>query len=315
LCAIPAFGQTSAPEADRTEKRAKKIVQLDLENGIDRYFYYTRYSIGGTIKSRDGIFKTFFPISELKFPLNVFTIHGNLNLTLLDRLTIQFSVIKNIGNRAGKMKDSDWVLPGFLSIYSESDARVNAVFTDADLIVRLFTVSIFSLKFGGGFMHQYIYFLCSNAEQKDLIPGDTPYLKISGKSLTYEVRYYIPTIQVVPVFTILNRFEIILAIRFSPHLWARDIDDHLLRAKKSKGNSTGTAFLPGIRLRYLFATGIYITARLDCLFLDTKGKQTQSYYLPVQEANNIPGWSARLDTRLRSQQLSVSLGAGYSFDI
>ena len=91
------------------------------------------------------------------------------------------------------MKDSDWILPGVKAIYSESDTRVNAIFTDADLIARLFTKGFFALKLGVGFLHEYMYFQCSNMEQEDLIPGDIPYLKLLGKGLTYEVQYYMPT--------------------------------------------------------------------------------------------------------------------------
>ncbi len=314
ICAIPTLGNTAAVDPDKPEIKYEKTVRIDLENGFNRYFYYTRYRIGGKIISRDGLIYTFFPISELRFPLDVFTLYADLNLTFVDRITFHYNARKNIQNYVGKMKDSDWIAPGFTGIYSESDTRLNAVFTDADLIIRLFTKSFFSLKFGLGFLHEYMYFRCSNVEQKDLIPGDTPYIKIFGRALTYEVQYYMPTIRIIPVFTILGGFEIAVAIRFSPYLWAKDIDDHLLRAKRSTSATTGFALLPGIKMKYLFANRIFVSAALEYLYLETKGKQTQSYYLPVREANNIPGWSAKLDNRLRSEQVSVSLGAGYAFE-
>ena len=86
-------------------------------------------------------------------------------------------------------------------------------------------------------------------------------------------------------------------------------------ARSQKGDSTGTAFMPFLRIRYLFANRIFLAAQLDYLILNTKGHQTQSYYLPVAEAGGIPGWYARTENRLKSEQLSVGLGAGYSFEL
>ncbi|OHD63555.1 MAG: hypothetical protein A2176_07165 [Spirochaetes bacterium RBG_13_51_14] len=294
---------------------SKKNGRFELENGFERYFFYTKYRIGGKTYSRDGVFLYHFPISELKFPLEAFFFYANLNLTVVERLTIHFNVRKNIQNKAGVMKDSDWFpFPGLKTVYSESDVRLNAVITDADLSVRLFTVSFFSMRLGAGFMHQYLYFWCSNTEQVSLLNPARPYIKLPCKTITYEVQYYISTLQITPVFTVLDRLEIMLAIRFSPYLKARDIDDHIIRAKKSTGDSAGTAFMPFLRLRYLFSNRIFITAKLEYLYLQTKGDQTQSYYLPVYEADYIPGWSARTKIKLKSEQLSVSLGAGYSFE-
>lgn len=322
LLAAPAlaYGQEDAgrPAGENT---GKKIGRLDLENGFQRYFFYTRYRIGGMTYSRGGALPYHFPISELRFPIEVFMFYANLNLTFIDRITIHFNVRKNIHNRAGIMKDTDWVpYPGVKTIYSESTARLNAIFTEADLSVRLFTVSFFSLVLGAGFSHQYFYYWCSDTTQTSIYSGAPPYIgspsyiRIPCKVITYDLRYYLATIQITPVFTFKERLEIALAIRFSPYLRARDIDDHILRGKKSEGDSTGAAFMPFLRIRYLFPGRIFLAAQLDYLMLNTKGTQTQSYYLPVPEADGIPGWYARTETRLKSEQLAVGLGAGYSFE-
>jgi outer membrane protease len=304
------------------ESKKKSIGRFDLENGFERYFLYTKYQIGGMTYARDGAIPYHFPISELKFPLDTFMFYVNLNLNFVDRVTLHFNVRKNIHNKVGTMEDSDWVpYPGLKTVYSESTARLNALFTEADVSVRLFTVSVFSLVLGAGFTHQYLYYWCSDTAQTSIYSGTPPYIgspsyiKIPCKVITYDLRYYITTIQITPVFTFVQRLEIALAIRFSPYLWARDIDDHILRAKKSEGKSTGMAFMPFLRIRYLFANRIFLAAQLDYLLLNTKGHQTQSYYLPVAEAGGIPGWSARTENKLKSEQLSIGLGAGYSFEL
>lgn len=300
---------------------SKKIATFDLENGFERFFFYTKYQIGGKTKSLEGAYNYYFPISELKFPLNAYMFYGNLDFTILDRLTIHYNVRKNINNRVGKMEDSDWVpYSGIKTIYSESDARLNAIFTEADLIVRLFTVSFFSLKMGAGFTHQYMYYWCSNTKQESIL-NVSDNIIMFGRSIIYKINYYMFTLQLAPVFTIpigKGKLEIITAIRFSPYINARDIDDHLIRGKLSKGNSAGAGVMPFLKIRYTFSTKIFITAKLDYLYLKTEGHQSQYYYFnpnSAQSWDNIPGWNAKLQNRLISEQLSVSLGAGYSFEI
>ena len=312
LLAVPVAlrGQETAPG----EAKKKPIARFDLENGFERYFFYTKYQIGGLTYSRTGVTPYYFPISELKFPLDVFMIYANLNLNFVDRVNFHFNVRKNIHNKVGKMEDSDWYpYPGLKTTYSESTARLNALITEADVTVRLFTVSFFSLVLGGGFTHQYLFFWCSDTEQKDIL--SMSYIRIPFKTQTYDLRYYMTTVQLTPVFTFIQQIEIALAIRFSPYLRAHDIDDHKLRAKKSVGDSTGWGFMPSLRVRYMFANRIFLAAQLDYLLLNTQGHQTQSFYLPTAEASGIPGWAARTENRLKSEQLSVGLGAGYSFEM
>ncbi len=312
-----------------TDSAIKKIGQFEIENGFERLFLYTLYQIGGKTQSRRGISYYHFPISELKFPLNIYMFYANLNLSFLDRITIHYGMHASINSRVGKMEDSDWVpYHNIKTIYSESDARLNAIFNEADLTVRLFTVSFFSLKVGAGFMHQYLYYWCSNVEQMSIYDTSSPiyignpeYIKLQGKIITYKLNYYIFTLQITPVFSIPIKggsLEITTAIRFSPYLKAKDVDDHILRGKLSEGDSHGTAFMPSLRLKYLFPSRIFITAKLDYLYLVTKGKQNQSYYNPFLDpystTNYIPGWFAQLENRLKSEQLTVSLGAGYSFE-
>lgn len=175
-------------------------------------------------------------------------------------------------------------------------------------------------------MHQYMNYWCSNVEQISAYDTSSPiyigrpdYKKLLGKVITYKLNYYIFTLQVTPVFMVpigKGTLEIIAAIRFSPYLKAKDIDDHILRGKISKNDSSGTALMPFLKLRYTFSSRIFMAAKLEYLYLTAKGEQNQYYYNPFfdSSANNIPGWSARIKCKLKSEQLSISLGAGYSFE-
>lgn len=311
----------------QTESAARKIGHFDIENGFERHYFYTLYQIGGKTLSRQGFSYYHFPISELKFPLDVYMFYLDINLSFIDRLTIHFSMHSSINTRVGKMKDSDWVpYPKIKTIYSESDARIKAVFNEIDLTARLFTVSFFSLKAGIGFMHQYMNYSCSNLEQISFYDsssttyiGNPSYIKLLGKALNYKIQYYFFTMQITPLVTVHiggGALEIAAAIRFSPYIKAKDIDDHILRGKTSKGESTGTAFMPTLRIYYIFNTRIFITSKLEYMYLTTKGEQNQYYYNPFLDfsTGNIPGWSATIEYKTKSEQLSVSLGAGYSFE-
>lgn len=325
LVIMPVYAQ----EADiipEHNTQTKKVGLFKLENGFERYFFYTKYQIGGKTLSRQGFGYTYFPLSELEFPLDVFMIYTNLTLTLLDRITVHYCFKKNLHNRVGKMKDSDWIpYPGCKTIYSESDARLNAFINEVDLDVRLYTISFFSIILGAGFMHQYLYYWCSNVLQGDIIDSnmnfESPAITyIGGKVITYELQNYIFTMQIMPVFTIpLGKgfMQIIPSIRFSPYLRAKDIDDHILRGKMAKSDCKGSAFMPFLTIRYSFECRAFISARLEYLYITAKGKQNQSYYNPFLEpdiTDNIPGWSARIESKIKSEQLVISLGAGYSFE-
>ncbi len=312
----------SAPETGK-----KGLVRLDIENGFERYNFFTQYRIGGMTVTRTaaGLAAGYqnFPVSQLRFPLDVFTAYANLDLAIAGRITFHYRVRKNITENAGKMKDSDWVpFPNLRTIYSESGTRLNAVITDADIFIRIFTASFFTLKAGAGYSHEYFFYRCSNVYQKSIFDsanppyyiGDFRAVWIPGTVITYEVQYHMFTLSLLPVFNIMGAAEIIPGIRISPYLKARDIDDHKLRAKRSVGETVGWAIMPALSVRYLFSTRIFLTFRMEFLYLTAQGKQNQSYYLPVSEGNFIPGWSARLDTELESRQLSLSLGAGYSFE-
>lgn len=323
-----AEGSRGAEDAPAVKSEKKNIVRLDIDNGFERYNFYTQYQIGGMtlVRTATGLAGGFqnFPVSRLRFPLDVFTAYANLDLTLADRVTIHYRVRKNITDRAGMMKDSDWIpFPNLLTIYSESPARLNAVITDADLVIRIFTLSFFTLKAAAGYSHEYLYYRCSDVFQKSIFdPGNPPFyisgprfIRVPGTVITYEVQYHMFTLSLLPVFNILGVAEIVPGLRVSPYLKARDIDDHRLRAKRSVSETVGWALMPVLNVRYIFSTRIYLTFRLEYLYLTAEGKQNQSYYLPVAEGYYLPGWSARVESEMESRQLSISLGAGYSFEI
>ena len=78
---VSAYGEETFKK-DLVDKKPKKIGSFDLENGFERTSLYTRYQIGGKMVTRQGVGISHFPISELKFPMDVFMFYLNMNLNI-----------------------------------------------------------------------------------------------------------------------------------------------------------------------------------------------------------------------------------------
>lgn len=115
--------------------------KFDLRAGMGVMSGDTTYEIGGEF-SGSFAYTYRFPISELKFPLDVYmaSAHGTLNFQ--DRWSIHVNGKKNITDDAGKLEDSDWGIwyeegcpycsSDSLDIFSESDAELDALIIDID---------------------------------------------------------------------------------------------------------------------------------------------------------------------------------------
>jgi outer membrane protease len=324
LCCCRAWAQAVGPAKTRGStakklslEKPKQKLRIDVEAGFDYNAFYTLYQIGGKIHTRDSYGILYFPLSELAFPLDSFFFYCNASIRIMEIVTFQGRFRKNMQKDVGKMKDSDWYpYPGIKTAYSESDTELNAMTGSGDILFRLFRIRFYVLQFGVGFIYQYFDFKCRNVLQHDVLSGPYRIIYIPLKSLTYEVNYYIPHLQLLQRFTFFeDRFNIDAGLQFSPYTWAKDIDDHLLRFKKSIGRSNGYAVSPSIELSYLFPVNVFIKTRLKYLYIRTRGEQEQSYYLPNFENNYIPGKYGTIENKLISHQLNISLGAGYSFQI
>lgn len=308
-----AFAQESAA---RSGKNRNVNFSVDLGTGVLRG--HTTYQIGGKVKYADGTRDRFhFPLSELEFPLDVTLVSLGLSTEIKEKWKISLSAKKNITSDAGKMKDSDWGIndsnaPKSLDIYSESDAKLDALIINLDFrykfINKTFRKNRLSFFMGAGYVHENFEYDISNLDQWYPSEPNRPHDTQSGKVLTYDIKYHIPYIKAGTTFSIINRFGIEGSIAYSPYLAIEDEDDHILRDKLSKGDLDGTAIMLSLEGSYQFTRHWFAKIDLNYMDLSADGKQKQYFY-------NMPGkvYFATIDQKIESEQLTAMLKAGYSF--
>jgi len=97
---------------------------------------HVTYQIGGLTRQGDIVEQTRFPVSELKWPLEVVMATLAAEFTPLKSWQGHLSFAANLTDDAGKMEDSDWELPEdatVLTTFSRSDAKLTAWMMDLGL--------------------------------------------------------------------------------------------------------------------------------------------------------------------------------------
>ncbi|MCP4136542.1 MAG: omptin family outer membrane protease [bacterium] len=334
ICIFSIFicNELSAQTGSLARKSKKNGTSVNLELGVDRFFGYALYRIGGTVvdNNNGAIGQSVDPISQLEFPLNVFMASLDVELTFSDTVRLHVNGKKSINSSSGKMEDSDWGIwfsagnywadSKSLDVFSESDSSLNSFMIDGDVQFNIIHRRKVSCYFGAGLFYQNMQFDISNLDQSypsysrysgNLSSQYSGHTYISGTGITYDVEYFIPYLVLSPEVSITNDFIVSGRLGFSPYVIANDVDDHILRSKKMTGKSSGTAFLINLRAQYYFSSYFYIKLYLDSLLVDTVGEQTQVYYATTSEANL--GDSATIDNELSGRQFSAGIYCGIFF--
>ena len=284
---------------------------IEFEFSFERAFSFTQYQIGGRYTGSGGISsETFFPISQLRFPLNIYSLSGKTRLTILDTFMVTAKLGYNINSYGGKMEDSDWMYDNILTTYSESDAHLKAATFDCDLSYNLLMSQSFSLWGGAGFFYQRFIFQISDLIQwQSIAPNFGTSL---GPVISYETNSYIPYLFIFGQVSPFSWLKINIKFAISPLAFSNDIDDHLLRSKLSKSDSKGSAFFLDLSLRFYIFDFLYTHVTCSYLYASMEGEQRQLRYTTTVEGP--PGPVAIIENRIDSQQFNLSCGAGLSFD-
>ncbi len=308
-------------------------LSVDLGTGVMRG--HTTYQIGGDVKYADGARDNLhFPISELKFPLDVYMASLSASAEFKERWKLIINAKKNITDAAGTMEDSDWgywhdgadlphdpgstcdpdrCYPDSLDIYSESDAELEALIVDVDFRYRFFNKAFSKTRLsffaGAGHIYEKFSYEVSDVDQwypsyQDYFGVDLGHDEVSGKVLTYDIKYFIPYIKAGTTFAVMDRLGIEGSFAFSPYLIIKDEDNHILRDKISEGELEGYAIMFSLEGRYNFSKHWYTKLEINYMNLYAEGEQEQS----------IGGAHfATIDQEITSEQMTALLKAGYSF--
>ena len=274
------------------------------------------YQIGGHIVVDGRSDNVHFPVSELKWPVNVIMVSVGGSLKLDNRIEVNGQLSKNLTTGADNMQDSDWsdlMHPDRKTVYSESDNEFNG--WTADLGARYWFVSLpvrdlrgvtVALAVGGGLLYQKYDWEASNANQLSVDPN-FPSEFIPGVVGTYQNTLTMPYVDVAGKLTF-QRFAFSGALGFAPYATVSGEDDHKQRHKLNTIDASGSALKLSLQGRYDFKARFFVLAQLDALSFDMDGTQDQSYYAGPQR-----GETASIDAKVKSTQTMLTLGAGCRF--
>ena len=280
------------------------------------------YRIGGLVDGADGSQSNFhFPISELMFPLDAVMLKTEFEVSFSDRWRLSLNAQTNITENTGKMEDSDWLSPGRLDIYSESDTEMRALLFDGKLRYTFYrgyyaessanslnggSDLLFSYSAGLGYKHQNFDFEVSNLDQWYPSSPSTPHDRVSGLVLTYEVEYWIPYLELAMDINKSDKFSFELGFAYAPIINVKDEDHHLLRNKVNVADHdwNGSARFFTLKGRYNFNERWHMAAEIENMSLESEGRSVASF-------SGV--YDHTIDHKIESEQSSGFLTVGYSF--
>ncbi len=282
---------------------------------------HTTYQVGGTVHTPSGTEEVHFPISELKFPLDVYMVSAEGSIEFEEKWRVRVGVKKNITSDAGKMEDSDWGVPfedppdsdewwwhgpDSLDVYSESDADLDALILDMNLRYKFHEKTSWSFIGGIGYIRQNFDYECSLIRQWS--PSGLSGWDSTGTGdvgLTYEVTYSVPFIELATKFNI-DKFSVEARLGYSPIVKVEDEDHHLSRPTPmvSKGDCDGDAILFSLEGRYDLPENWFLTLGFDYTKISADG--TSRTYIDGRYDHTI-------DLEIESKQILAAFGVGYAF--
>jgi outer membrane protease len=279
---------------------------MDVEAGIASSLGNSTYQIGWFMTLPDGQ-SGIIPwgkISELMFPVNVFNVYANLRFNFTKTDTLQIYAIKSITADSGKMEDSDWLhSAGQKDVFSTSTTKMDAFMIDGDYVWSPFTFfDMLTLGFGGGFLYNQFGFECSDTAQTQTGFGT---VTIKGKTITYDVKYYMPYMEAVGKASFTDSLNASLAIGFSPIAMASDLDHHIVRSKKQSGFGTGTGWKIALNMRWFIVENLSLSLDGKFYSVSISGEGNQS-----TDAGTALG---TIDEKIFLSQFILGLNLGYSF--
>lgn len=292
------------------------VERFSCDAGYGKLLGDITYQIGGTIIETGAAYSAPFPISELVFPLNADVARGAAELRAGSWL-FSGSLEKSISGGAAKMYDSDWddpYDPGLKTVYSESDAQLDAVSGDCSVIFFPFSAleeyiepGLSEAGIGCGWAWQEFNWKMSNVDQSYPSTPLRPHDMIAGATLTYQARI------VMPYLALLNHWKsektaVTIRLDIVPAATIADEDDHLLRTKKQRSTCAGNGFKVSLAVRRFLGERWFATINAEYRYLDCKGRAESWFY---GGPYNGAFWT--IDEKIVSRQLAVSAGAGFRF--
>jgi len=284
---------------------ALENVITDLSMGIDTIRGHTTYRIGGHVMLHDGsTYHLHFPVSELKFPLNLYMLTGRADIRMGEKLSAHLAGKINLNNDPGEIRDTDWLASPFATdIYSESQAEAEALMAETGIRYRMWRRRGMDVLAGLGCRYQDFAFEAGQTLQSYPASGASPDF-LASRTLAYDITYLIPYAEIVLALSPAPKTAVEISLGYSPWIWATDRDHHILSNRISECDYDGDGIIVSMKTRQNISAHLFATLTCEVLAVDGEGRS-------VTYANGA--WSHSIDQTTETRQISLELSAGYTF--
>ncbi len=280
-------------------------IKYTIEPNVGKLYGHTLYNISGT-EYLEG-YGYFNWASKLEWPIDSTVAGLNLAIDIDNTYAVEVGARKNISRDTGKIGDSDY-LEGVRFIYSESDTEMDMLELNVKARFNVYRRQKNTLGIIGGFRYQDFSFEASNLVQEDIWGG---YITVDGLVGTYKVKYSIPFVGVGFNIRLGERTVLDLATQLG-YVIVKDEDDHVLRKKKSTGDSAGYSLGVSGSLMLNLTPNVFMELKSEYTSITAYGKQTQTWYETTEEV--AAGTTIEdIDLKIESSQAMATLGIGVRF--
>ncbi len=281
---------------------------INLSFGLEEMSGDMTSSIGGEINHANGQNeRTFFPISELEWPMDIVLARFDASLTLNPMWRINGILKTAVDDPDETMIDRDRFSPGGpADIYSESSiSQFEAFILDIDFEWTYLQQGPWSLYAGVGYLYQDFEY------EGNLIMQYSPtgiagynYVGNGSTGITYEntfsMVYFLlgADMQLTPQFDLSGKFSV------APLASSEDELHHLYYNKVSAGDMDGAAYMFEVSCNFQFSPWWFVKSGVQFTTISVDGDQYQ-----VLGGEPL----GQIDQEVESNQSSAYITMGYSF--
>ncbi|WP_339135068.1 MAG: omptin family outer membrane protease [Candidatus Electrothrix sp. GW3-4] len=281
---------------------------IDLSFGLEEVSGDMTSSIGGEINHANGQNEnTFFPISELKWPMDILLARFDGSLTLNPMWRINGTLKTAVDDPDETMIDRDWFASGGpADIYSESSiSEFEAFILDLDFEWTYLQQGPWSLSAGIGYLYQDFEYE-GNLIMQYSPTGISGYTYVGNGStgVTYENTFSMIYFLLAADVQLTSQFELAGKFSVAPLASSEDELHHLYYNKVSTGDMDGTAYMFEVSGTFQISPWWFVEAGVQLTDISVDGDQYQ-----VLAGEPL----GQIDQEVESDQGSVYITMGYSF--
>lgn len=283
----------------RAPKRPAPVQYSQHKLGVayGRMSGYTQYDIGNIVTfhdsmSGDSAYRVPDPMSRLCFPMDTPVIK------LTDQWTfsagrVRLELMKNIPGYTGKTQDSDWLnFYGIKDIFSLSDTRLMLWGGAATFWTKVPQFHLFfgedECWVGAGYQYVHSHFDISNVVETYPSSPTRSATAMTGAAATYDDADHFFSL-FIEYNLVLGQLSLMSRAGYIPLVYTHNEDDHILRGKLSKADTSGHGYSLSGTLLWQIDPHFSVDIAMDYLRSFTQGTQKQTHYNYI-EATNLNDW-------------------------